>query len=410
MTVQEELADVHHERVGLTQWTDLLEECLDRADDAAARRYAAELSLEHNSVFAIQGWAPFACHNALKKMADEEQLAITFDPPAEDEDPPTLLQNPEPLAGGEGCVTFYKTPDYHSWDPSIVVFFSFSLFFAMILADAGYALLIATPVLWKWNKLSATAGARRFRNLLLSLIVATLVYGMLAGSYFGVTPSKDSLLGRIHVLDIQDQAVMMPLSIGIGIAHLALANLITAWQMRRQLRALAPLGWVAVMIGGMLLGMGMLAVEGSTAKTFTDGGTVLLVAGALAIFLFTSQRPWAHATLKTHLMRGIDGLMGLTRFSSLFGDTLSYLRLFALGLSSAQLAITFNGLAKDAWDANGVGVLLAIGIVFLGHFLNLLLGIMSGVVHGLRLNCIEFFNWSLPDEGRLFSAFAKKAR
>jgi V/A-type H+-transporting ATPase subunit I len=48
--------------------------------------------------------------------------------------------------------------------------------------------------------------------------------------------------------------------------------------------------------------------------------------------------------------------------------------------------------------------------VILGHTLNLLLSIMSGVVHGLRLNCIEFFKWGLPDEGYLFKAFAKKAR
>ena len=52
----------------------------------------------------------------------------------------------------------------------------------------------------------------------------------------------------------------------------------------------------------------------------------------------------------------------------------------------------------------------AIGILFLGHTLNLLLGIMGGVVHGLRLNCIEFFKWSLPEEGYLFSAFAKKGK
>ena len=94
----------------------------------------------------------------------------------------------------------------------------------------------------------------------------------------------------------------------------------------------------------------------------------------------------------------------------MFGDVLSYLRLCALGLSSAKLAETFNSLARGAWDNAGVGVIAAIAIVILGHTLNLLLGIMSGVVHGLRLNCIEFFKWSLPEEGYLFTAFAKKGR
>ena len=104
----------------------------------------------------------------------------------------------------------------------------------------------------------------------------------------------------------------------------------------------------------------------------------------------------------------IEGLQGLTGLSGLFGDVLSYLRLFALGLSSAKLAETFNNLGASAWDEAGFGVIAAIGIVLLGHTLNILLSIMSGVVHGLRLNCIEFFKWSLPDEGYLFRPFAKK--
>ena len=60
--------------------------------------------------------------------------------------------------------------------------------------------------------------------------------------------------------------------------------------------------------------------------------------------------------------------------------------------------------------AGGVGVLLALLILVVGHGINFLLGLMGGVVHGLRLNCIEFFKWALPDEGYLYEAFAKKAR
>jgi V/A-type H+-transporting ATPase subunit I len=87
---------------------------------------------------------------------------------------------------------------------------------------------------------------------------------------------------------------------------------------------------------------------------------------------------------------------------------LSYLRLFALGLASAQLAVTFNGLSQDAAKIGGVGTLLAILIAVFGHGINFVLAIMGGVVHGLRLNCIEFFNWSLTEEGRPFQPFRKK--
>ena len=89
---------------------------------------------------------------------------------------------------------------------------------------------------------------------------------------------------------------------------------------------------------------------------------------------------------------------------------LSYLRLFTLGLASSQLAATFNEIAGETIDKlPGIGLLAAILILVVGHGLNFLLAVIGGVVHGLRLNCIEFFNWSLPEEGYPFQAFCKKA-
>jgi V/A-type H+-transporting ATPase subunit I len=138
-------------------------------------------------------------------------------------------------------------------------------------------------------------------------------------------------------------------------------------------------------------------------------GATTLVVGLLAVFLFSSDRPLLSLKISDWLWRLLDGLMELTGLSKAFGDVLSYLRLFALGLASAQLAGTFNGMAASAADLPGPGFLLAVLIVVLGHGVNLLLAIMSGVVHGLRLNCIEFFNWSLKEEGYPFKAFCKKA-
>jgi V/A-type H+-transporting ATPase subunit I len=137
-------------------------------------------------------------------------------------------------------------------------------------------------------------------------------------------------------------------------------------------------------------------------------GTFGLAAGGLAVFLFSSKRPFSNR-VGDWVLRIVDGLQGLTGITKAFGDVLSYLRLFALGLASAQLAATFNELAAGAADLHGPGVLLAMLIILVGHGINILLGIMSGVVHGLRLNCIEFFNWSLKEEGYPFQAFSKKA-
>jgi V/A-type H+-transporting ATPase subunit I len=83
--------------------------------------------------------------------------------------------------------------------------------------------------------------------------------------------------------------------------------------------------------------------------------------------------------------------------------------LFALGLASIKLAEAFNGLAMTSFHSKGVGLLLGLLVLLIGHSINFGMGILSGVVHGLRLNLIEFFNWSLPEEGERFHPFGKKA-
>jgi len=138
-------------------------------------------------------------------------------------------------------------------------------------------------------------------------------------------------------------------------------------------------------------------------------GTIGLITGVISVLLFSSERTLFSLRLSNHLWRLLDGLQALTGISRAFGDVLSYLRLFALGLASAQLAATFNELIYKASCCAGIGSALAVVAVVFGHGLNFTLAIMSGVVHGLRLNCIEFFGWGLPDEGYPFEPFCKKA-
>lgn len=131
-------------------------------------------------------------------------------------------------------------------------------------------------------------------------------------------------------------------------------------------------------------------------------GWVGLAVGALGILCFASPDGSLGARLA-------GGLLELTKVNRAFGDVLSYLRLFALGLASASLALAFNGLARQAADAvPGLGVLLAAVILIVGHGLNMLLAVVGGFVHGLRLNFIEYFNWSVDAEGTPFRAFAKR--
>ena len=397
--VEVELEDLQAERVALTRWLTLFIRSVNRLEDQAARTHAGQETLDSDPIFAVQGWARQDIVPQIRSYSENRRLALTVDDPGPEDEPPTLFENPEPVAGGEDLVSFYMTPSYRMWDPSSVVFFSFAVFFAMIMSDAGYSALLGIILAAVWTRMGQSDTGLRLRTLFAVLVGVSLLWGILTGGYFGISPPEGSILATLKVLDIQDADTMMPLSILIGAAHIIVANLGAAWIHRHSLQALAPIGWTTIIIGGCALWMG---TQGMISEIFVSGGPWVMGAGLILILFFSSAKT-------NPLGRFLDGLVALTSLTKAFGDVLSYLRLFALGLASASLAIAFNGLAHQVANSiSGFGMLLALVILIVGHGINFVLAIMSGFVHGLRLNYIEFFNWGLPEEGTVFRAFAKK--
>ncbi|MFZ0788405.1 MAG: V-type ATP synthase subunit I, partial [Chromatiaceae bacterium] len=254
-----------------------------------------------------------------------------------------------------------------------------------------------------WRRLGSSPLGRRLRVLAFALVGGALVWGILAGSYFGMAPPEGSLPAALRLFDINDFETMMRLSVGIGVVHIAIANASMAGQLWGTPRASVALAWIAVLLGGFLLWLG----ETGLGRPLSWVGTAAVVAGLSAVFWFAGTRPVRRPL--DALLWGLAGLRALTDVTKAFGDVLSYLRLFALGLASTSLALTFNDLAQQAAAAYpGLGLLLALLILLVGHLLNLALSLMSGVVHGLRLNFIEFYNWGLSEEGYPFKAFARR--
>ncbi|MBW2057571.1 MAG: hypothetical protein JRJ26_08765 [Deltaproteobacteria bacterium] len=396
------LEDLQAERAGLTRWCYLFARGIHRLEDQAAVEQAARQTYDASPVFALQAWAPRENVAELREYAAGKMVVLEVADPDPGEIPPTLMHNPRLLAGGQDLVSFYTTPQYWLWDPSVIVFFSFAVFFAMIFADAGYsaALGLILAALWKW--MGRTDSRRRFRALLATLVGAGVAYGVMVGSYFGVAPAEGSLPAGLKVLDIMDFDTMMLLSIMTGVFHLVLANAVTAWHWRRSARAVVPAAWVFIFLGAASVWLGYSG--GQAAGFLKTVGVAAMGVGLGAVLFFTS----VEGPLWQRLLRGIQGF---TRLSNAFGDSLSYLRLFALGLASASLASTFNDLAGQVRaSVPGIGFLFALLIILLGHGLNFLLALSSGFIHGLRLNFIEFFNWSISEEGDSFKAFSRKER
>ena len=317
--------------------------------------------------------------------------------------PPTLMENPKAVAGGQDLVSFYTTPQYWLWDPSAIVFCSFAVFFAMIFADAGYSALLGLVVAGLWKKMGRSETGRRLRMLSLFMVGAGIVYGAMVGSYFGVSPEQDSVVARLNIIHMMDFDLMMQLSILLGVFHLVLANGVTAWNHRGSMKALKTdvvgLGFCR---GGTLIWQGLAHAGAPASMKMT--GMVVMGLGLIGVLLFTGVK----GPLWKRLLKGLSGLTGI---SSAFSDALSYLRLFALGLASASLAGTFNAMAGHVKESlPGIGIFFALLIVLLGHTLNFVLAVASGFIHGLRLNFIEFFRWSITEEGHPFRAFTRKEK
>ncbi|WP_171206547.1 V-type ATP synthase subunit I [Ruegeria sp. HKCCA0235A] len=389
------------ERVALTRYLTLMRRNLSVAESAAELAHATQKVRDEEAVFALQGWVPVDQVDAVLAMANAKGSAVLIEDPGPGDAPPTLLEQPENRRAAVDLALFYQVPGYQDWDPSVIVSASFAIFFAMIVADAGYGAVILLAVLAFWRRMDRTAGQRSWRLFGLIISAVTIFYGVMVGSYFGVSPAAGSIWARLKVLDLNDFGAMMMVSIVVGVIHLVLANALAARAAWGQRKAVANLGWIAALIGGFVLWLGYMNGKSPVP------GAAILTAGIVAIVLFSSERVIQRPM--DWVWRLLEGVQSLAGAMGAFGDVLSYMRLFALGLASASLAITFNDLAVSVMQAlRGPGILFGLLILIIGHVLNFALAMMSGVVHGLRLNYIEFFKWGLPDEGVIFRPFTRK--
>lgn len=395
-----QLEELDEERRRMTRYIPFLLSNLHHIEDKTIYEYVMDRTLDDEKFFAFQAWAPADKVADIVDFTSDFGTAVHIENPTEDDTPPTLFKNPQTLKGGEDLVKFYQMPSYNAWDPSIIVYLSFAVFFAMIMSDAGYALLLGAIIFLFRKKLKGSDTGNRMFTLGLMISGVSFIYGVMAGSYFGLSPMTP-LLESAKILDVTDFGSMMKVSIIIGVIHLVTANAVMAWHNRDSAHGLSYVGWMMAFCAGL----GLWLFE--TNIQVTSPSAILFMAGMALVFLFSSERKCN--SVKNTCLRVAEGLLGVLNLSKAFGDVLSYMRLFALGLASASLAVMFNQMAGQMNENMvGIGAVLAVLILIMGHGLNFLLAIMGGVVHGLRLNLIEFFSWSIKDEGYAFEPFSLK--
>ena len=374
-----------------------------------------------DKVFLLQAWCPKGELANLKKTFENECAAIIEIEPEKDETIPTLIDSKKAVDEmGRDLVNIYDTPAYNDWDPSSWVFFSFTLFFAMIVGDGGYGLLLFVFMLFLKIKLKNPGAAmKRFINLSLVLTGATAVYGVLTGAFFGwfpkafeaplITFCKNMDFIKIDKTNPDTTKFMMQLSVLIGMVHICLSLILRGLRAAKDekdfITPLINLAW----IGGIWSFFFWYAFDKGGSTVFNAADPAAISAnGLLSLEIFAGILVVLYAIqAKTFnpfkmLYASFFGLYNGVQF---FSDILSYIRLFALGLSGALLAQTFNNLAGQLFDLGVVGMIFAPVVAVFGHLLNIALCLMGGVIHGLRLNFLEWYRWCFDGSGRKFVPF-----
>lgn len=401
--LNEQIDDLMDEQRNLTRYRYLLAREVTQFSDRTELDKASRQTQEHEEFFLLQAWVPHSELPRITQFCQENLLSMAIEDPLPEELPPTLMESRPWLQGGSELVNFYQTPGYHALDPSIMVFFSFSIFFAMILADAGYGIILALFTVFWWKRLGQYNAALWLRPLLVVISIFSIVYGVMLGSYWGVEPKAGTWLAKLKIIDINNFKLMMTIVLFIGCLHICIGSGMRAWFAQHRNERIQSIGFIVLISAVLLYSIGLTKHN----SAITQPAIIFFILSLLLIMIFASNEPIIN--FKSFLKRSIHGLGALTELPSLFGDILSYLRLFALGLAGASLAVTFNTMAHHITQSGKPSSwVLAILILLIGQTMNLALCLMSAVVHGLRLNYIEFFKWSIKEDGYSYQPFKKQ--
>ena len=379
--VDKQLADDEKRLAGLAHFAKGMQEEIDRLSATAQFTIADRGGLAEGELYAVQGWIPADKAEHLRKALAGEAIdaGVEVFEPQEGDQPPTLIRLPRWARPIQGLMKILGlSPGYNEQDVSIGFMIALPIFAAMLFSDAGYGLIMALlPIVFR-RKVVAKMGVN-VANLMIVIGAASIVWGGLTGSFFGLDV-PGMFHGKPLIVVSLDEAAMrllMRISFTIGLIHLIVAQLWRAATMLPDLRALAKVGW-AIFLAGMYGLVCMFVL--SAPFDMSTPWPYLMIAGAALVIPFTSPSRNILKTLALGMANFPLSALGT------FSDIMSYVRLMAVGLAGAVLASSFNGLAVDA------GPILMAPILIFGHGLNVGLCLIALFAHGVRLNVLEFSN------------------
>ena len=368
------------------------------------------------SVAYFKGYIEAENIDKLKKTASESSWGLIIEEPTEEDNVPTKLKNNKfvsliyPLTDFLGTVPGYFEYDISGWFLAFIL-----IFFGIIFGDGGYGLLITAVAAIPIIKAIISKKAVAPTFLLVGLFgLSTILWGTLTCTWFGLAPEQlpgwlkslsvpfisnvyaDKLWhpfwtsGDIGLTTAQNLQIFC---FSLALIQLTVAHIKGALRSKGSLKMLGDIGSMLQLLGIYYLVLSLVV----NAQVFSFGlvlggipvGTVaiaLIGIGFVLSFVFSNYEGSIIKSILTSLTNIVSVLLGVV---NVFSDIVSYIRLWAVGLAGAAISATVNELAGPLLG-NFMFMVLAIVLLVFGHGLNMILNVLSVIVHGIRLNTLEF--------------------
>lgn len=423
--IDEEYAEAQKKLELQGETIETLQNALD-AETIDADRLAASGDLTYTaSAFVLEGWVREdeveKTEQAIKDVTD----AYSFETrdPIEGEEPPSVVKNNKFVKPFEEVQTLYSRPAYGTIDGTPYMTPFYILLFGLMLSDTGYGILL---MLGSWlyiKKKKPTGMSAGISRVLFWGGLSTIAWGVLTGSFFGITRTDTSggvftMIGqffdRIGIFPawidpMKNSMAMLGLCFGLGILHIVAGYLVGAidrfskgdWKAA----IFDQISWVLITLG-LVIGFlpaitGMAGSPIDLPKAVTMPALIAAGAGALMVVLFKGREK------KNPLKRLVSGVGGLYDITSVLSDILSYARLFALGIATGVIGQVFNMLSNMLTGSSNIvfailGAILCIVLVIVLHTFNVAINALGAFVHCARLQYVEYYGKFYESGGKEF--------
>ncbi|HPI92440.1 MAG TPA: V-type ATP synthase subunit I [Deltaproteobacteria bacterium] len=341
------------------------------------------------------------------------ESVITIDDPGRDEDVPVSISVPYVFRPMQLLVEMFGLPPYRSFDPTPFLQLNFYVFFGICFSDVCYGLMLVAFSAYLTSRTKDYRGVNNFARILLYGGISSIVFGALMGSWFGDLYKPEYLGANNPLLRLQQGLMVIDpmgktilaliVALGLGVLNQFFGISLRMYGQIRQKDWIGAFSdgicWIVTLIG-LLIVISKIFVT-LPGRIYTTGVWLFWI-GAAGLILTQGRgirNPFGRIAAGVVSLYGIVGSYGITSF---IGDTLSYCRLLALGLTTSIVAMAFNLMAGMLRDVPYVGIVLFVLILLIGHVFNFAISVLGAFVHSMRLIYVEFFGRFYETGARAF--------